>query len=558
LPRRGNTGRARPKADVVNRPRAERRIISTPAALERLAAGFDAMTGLLALMLGPTQGAILNARSAGSVESLGDAGTIARRVVEIPGRGRNTGAMMARHLAWRMHEQFGDGAATAAVLAQALVREAIPRIAAGADPMLIRGGLERALPVATAALAAEAMPASGPAVLAGVATSITGDRELGAILGEIVDLLGPTALSFEEYPVPFLDREYVEGALWRAHPATREMIPEGRREVVLDRALIMLVDQPLSAFEDVRAALELAIHPGERRPLLVIPARIDGQALATISANLARGTLQAVATRLSAAGPALGDDLGDIAALTGGQVLADLLGRPPRRVQRDDLGSARRVVLTRESLTIVGGDGQQRIVAERRSSLQRRLEGPGLPADEQKRLRERIARLTGGSAILKIGAHSKTDLARKRAQAGKAFTVLTGMAADGAVPGGGAAFLAAMPVVRTLRESCVNTGHEDGVDLLLVALAAPLLQLARNEGRVHPPAVLAEIQRLGCGHGFDVFSGEYVDMRERGILDSLRVTQGALRMAVSSAISVITTGVVVIPPAAKRTLPGPT
>jgi chaperonin GroEL len=528
-------------------------------ALERLAAGFDAMAGLLALTLGPTQGAILNARSAGSVELLSDAGTIARRVVEIPGRGRSTGAMMARHLAWRVHEQFGDGAATAAVLARAIVRGSVTRIAAGADPMLIRGGLERALPVATATLAAVALPADHPEVLAGVATSICGDRELGAILGEIVDLLGPTAvMTIEEYPVPFLDREYVEGSIWRAHPATRAMIPEGRREVVLDRPLIMLVHQPLSAFEDVRAALELAIQPGERRPLLVIPVKIDGPALATLSANLAQGTLKATAALLSVAGPALGDELGDVAALTGGQVLADLLGRPPRRVQRDDLGSARRAVLTGDSLTIIGGDGELRMVTERRASLQRRLENPGLPADEHKRLRGRIARLSGGSAILQIGAHSKTDLARQRAQAERAFTALAGVVADGVVPGGGMAFLAAIPAVRALRGSSALPGQEDGIDLLLAALEAPLLQLARNQGGVHPPAVLDEVRRLGCGHGFDVLSGEYVDMRERGILDSVRVTQGALQMAVSSAISVITTGVVVIPPVAKRKLPGST
>jgi chaperonin GroEL len=543
----------------VTRPRAERRILSAPDALDRLAAGFDGLTGLLALTLGPTQGAILNARSAGSVESLTDAGTIARRVVEIPGRGRNTGAMMARHLAWRMHERYGDGAATAAVLALAIVREAVKRITAGVDPMLIRGGLERALPVATAALAAQATPADSPEIMAGVATSITGDHELGAILGEIVDLLGPTAaLTFEEYQVPFLDREYVEGALWRAHPATREMIPERRREIVLDCPLIMLVDQPLSAFDDIRPALEWAIDPAERRPLLVIPAKIDGQALAALSANLVQGTMQAVAARLSAAGPALGDDLGDVAAITGGRVLAEVLGRPPRRMQRDALGSARRVVLSRESLTIVDGDGEQRCVAERQAALQRRLENAALSSDEQKRLRERVARFSGGSAILKLGAHSKTELARKRAQAEKAFTALTGVAVAGVVPGGGVAFLDAIPAVRVMRESCAMAGHVDGVDLLLDALEAPLLQLARNQARVHPPAVIAEVRRLGCGHGFDILTGEYVDMRERGILDSLRVTQGALQMAVSSAISVITTGVVVIPPAAKRTLPSAT
>src|SRR5215213_738423 len=378
------------------RQRVEPKTLFAPDAFVRLSEGFDQLASVMAATLGPTQGPILNALSSGSVELLSDAGTIARRVAELPHRGQNVGAMILRHLAWRMHEQFGDGAATAAVLSRAMVRQAGKRIAAGVDPMSIRGGLEQALPAALTALDAQSTPVDGPGVLEGVATGITGDPELGAVLGEIVDLLGSdAAITIEEFPVPYLDREYIAGAAWRAHPATRAMIAEGREEIVLENPLIMLVDQRLADVEDVRPALELAAQSTPRRPLLVISTRIDDQALATMTANQARGILNAIAAKLGSAGLPHTDDLGDIAALTGGSVLADVLGRPPRRTRGEDLGSARKVVLSRDTLTIAGGAGDATEVAGRSSRLRRAMANLTPGSLEWKRLQGRVARLSG-------------------------------------------------------------------------------------------------------------------------------------------------------------------
>jgi chaperonin GroEL len=487
------------------------------------------------------------------VERLSDAGTIARRVVELPGGAQNTGAMIARHLAWRMHEQFGDGAATATVFAGAMVREGLRRIAAGIDPVAIQTGLEQALPVALNALEAEATPVGGQEALAGIATGITGDPELGAVLGEIVDLLGrDAAMTIEEFPVPHLDREYVEGAAWRAHPAARAMIPEGKREVVVDNPLILLADQKLAAVEDVRPALEIAAQSNPRRPLLVVATKVADRALAMMSANLDRGALIAIAALLGSSGAAHADDLGDLAALTGATVLGDVLGRAPARLRAEELGSARKVTLSRDRLTIASGAGDPAAVVERSSMLRRGMATLAPNSEEFRRLQGRVARLSGGSVILRIGAHSGAELADRRAQAEKAFRVLTGALADGVVPGGGVAYLACLPAVRTLRESCIDPEQRHGVDLLLAGLEAPFSQLARNHGLMHPPLALDAVRRLGCGYGLDARSGEYVDMRERGILDSLRVTQGALELATSAAISTLTTGVVILPRAAKR------
>jgi chaperonin GroEL len=528
-------------------------ILFTPHALHRLTGGFDQLAAVMAVTLGPTQGPILNALSSGSVELVSDAGTVARRIVEVPDRGRNAGAMILRHLSWQMHERFGDGAATAAVLSRAMVDAGAARIAAGVDPASIARGLDLGLPAALAALSDMSTPANDQAILEATAAGITGDPELAAVLGEIVDLLGPdAAMTIEELPMPYLDREYVTGASWRARPAARAMIPDGRQEIVLENALIMLVDQRLTEFDDVRPALELAMRAPGQRPLVIIPAKIDDRALATVIANQARGSMQVVAALISSSGAAHSDDLGDMAVLTGGSVLGDILGRPPSRLRCEDLGSARRIAISRGSITIVEGAGESASISERSSLLRRRMAGLAPSAEEWKRLQSRVARLGGGNAILKIGAHSKPELAHRRQQAEKAFRVLTGMLADGVVPGGGVACLACVPAVEALHGQCAMPGEEHGVAIFLEALEAPFRQIVHNHGLVHPPLALDKARRLGCGYGFDVRDGTYGDMRQRGIVDSSHVTRGALRLATSAAQSLLTTGAVVLPRQAKR------
>lgn len=546
MPRHRTTNARPPRTDG-------RQIVFAPEALRRLAAGFDRLAALMAATLGPTQGPVLNARTSGSVELLTDAGAIARRVVELPGRCHNTGAMIGRHLAWQMHEQFGDGAATAAALARAMVREGVRRIEAGIDPALIRRGLDHALPAALAALETQAVPVTGQDALAAVATGITGDSELGAVLGEIVDVLGPAAaLTIEELPVPYLDREYVEGAYWRAHPAARSMIPDGQREVVLDNPLIMVADQDLHDAADVGAALDLAARAAGRRPLLIVPAQIGERALTTVTLNHARGTVTAIVALMNVAASARTDDFEDLAALTGGALLADARGKPPRRPRLEDLGEARRAVVTRSSLTVAGAAGDRDAVAERCATLQRRASELSPRDDDWQRFQGRIARLSGGIAILKIGARTGTELTHRRAQAEKAFRILSGLLAGGVVPGGGVAYLTCAQAVSASRATCSVPGAEHGVDLLATALGAPFTQIVRNHGLYHPPLALAEARRRGGKHGLDVLTGEYVDMQERGILDSLAVARGALQTATSAAISLLTTGVVVLPADAKR------
>jgi chaperonin GroEL len=536
-----------------NRRQRAQMIVFSPLALRRLAAGFDDLARAIAVTLGPCQGPILNAREDGSVEVLSDAGSIARRVVAVPDRCRNTGAMIMRNLVWQMHEQYGDGGATAAVLAQAIVREAMLRIGAGIDPVLIRGGLEHALPATIAQLDAQAMPLSRGNELSAVAANMTGDPELGAVLGEIIDILGlAAAVTIEEYPVPFLDREYVEGAYWRAHPATRSMIPEGQHEVVLDNPLVMLVDQEICEIQDVLPALELAACADEKRPLLIVAPKVADKVLEAVALNQSRGTVAVIVAVINSLGFALTTDLNDMAILAGGCVLAANKGAPPRFAKMEHFGSARRSVVSRDSLTIVSGGGESIAIEERTNEIKRQLTNASLTGKEREDLRKRLSRFNGGIAILKIGAHSKTELANRRSEAEKAFRALSGMVEDGVVPGGGVAFLNCRRAVCATRTTVTIPGQEHGVDVLAAALGGPFLQLVRNHGAVHPALALADAEQLGCGFGFDVLSGELVDMRERGVLDSVRVAKGALPAAVSGAISLLTTSVVILPTESKR------
>jgi chaperonin GroEL len=543
------------KRNAIQRPKPRRldrqKVVFAPQALHQLAAGFDELASLLALTLGPNQGPIFNAREDGSVELLTDAGSIARRVVEVPDRCRNTGAMILRNLAWGMHEQYGDGAATAAVLARAIVREAQKRIEAGVAPVHIRGGLEHALSVALLQLDAQSEPATGQGVLAAVAIGITGDRELGSVLGEIVDFLGPNAaVTIEEYPIPFLDREYVEGAYWRAHPAARAMIPESTSEIILERPQIMLADQPLDEIEDIQPALELAVD--DKRDLLIIAPKVGDEVAQTFGLNRSRGVLSATAIVLNSVGHALTEDLDDIAILTDGCVLADIKGLPPRRIQREHFGTSRRVIVTRESLTIVDGAGDSTLIAILKSELERRLSSLSPNENGIDALEQRLARMNGGIAILKIGARIGMDLAHTRAEAEKAFRVVKGMVTDGVVPGGGVAYLNCIPALTAARQMCSIPGEEHGVDVLASALSTPFRQIVRNHGGFNPELALAEVSGGECGRGLDVVTGQFIDMREQRLLDSSKVVRGSLQMAVSAAASLLTTSVVILPADSKR------
>lgn len=528
------------------------RVVKPPQSHTRLLCGFEQLAHLLALTLGPMQGTVVCGGASGPTEFLIDSGVIARRVVALQDRAEDTGAMLLRSMAWRMHEDYGDGAATAAVLALAMAREAMRMAAAGMNPMLLRRGIEQAAAVAARALDQQAIPASGQETLTRLAEQVSGYAQLSRILGEIFDLAGAnTALEIEEYAAPYLEHQYLDGGRWRARPAARLLMPADKAELILENPVVLVVNQKLERVEQVRAILEAVAGPLEKRPLLLVAPGISGDALTTLTINHTRGALTVAAAIVTSSGAQLRDDLYDAAALTGSTVLAAEVGSPPERAAPAHFGQARRVVLARDLLTIIGGGGaagRQNRISELRSRLTQHAPG----SEERERLQKQIARLTGGVGILKVGAYSTRERDQIKETARKAARVLETALVDGVVPGGGVAYLDCSTAVQAAIKSSRSGEDAAGMKVVARALEAPFCQLVQNSGHLSPMAALADVRRKGAGHGFDVRAGKIVSMAEAGILDSLAVLRGALLAAASAAVMAITTDVLVLRPDHRR------
>ncbi len=522
-------------------------VVDAPRSLALLYRGFDTLAAPLALTLGPTQGIVVNERNRHEVEILTDAYTIARRVIGLPARSDNLGAMMLRKMAIELHDHFGDGAATAAVMTRAMLHEGHKMITAGANPVPMLRGVSRAVQVVERALAKQAHPIAGQDKLIALASSVTGDQALGEILGQMFDVMGEQATVItQDMATPQLDHEYIKGGKWDGYIPSPLLVPEGDAGLVLHNPLIFLFDDDLKTLEQVQPALEQAMSTPGKPPLLLLARDIADAALATLITNHMRGVLTVGMLVLSSGRTHIHEDLSDIAVLTGGQVLSEITGKLPQQLQPEALGRAKHVVLTRASVVIADGAGDKQTIKQRIAEVRAELKHVSHAHDsEWDRLRVRLARLAGGIGVLKLGAYTERELALKKEQVQKALRALEAAYARGVLPGGGTALLACIPALREAREGCQHENETYGVAVVEAALKAPFLQLVRNSGKIHPPLALAEVQRLGPGYGFDVRQGDYVCMAERNILDSLSVTCGVLNAATSLAAMIMTTDTIV-------------
>jgi len=507
--------------------------------------GAGQLADLLGLTLGPAQGHVLLAKDGGSerFERLTDGATLARRIIALPGATEDVGAMLLRQLAWRMRQRVGDGSATAAVLAQAMLNEGRRFMAAGANPMLLRKGMELATHAAVQAIQAMAEPLTGPERMAALATAACGDPELGKIVGEIYDTLGPEGIvNIQEFIGPYLDREYIEGSRFRGTFTSRFFLTDEKHRLIqLVRPFIFISDWNLSSVAQVQPLLELVVRQGEGRPLLVVSASQDGAGLSALLANHQKGVLQCAGVTLRGVGDDLRAALDDLALLTGGRFIYREAAFDPKDLTLADLGQAERVEVDEDYVTIFQGAGDRKAVRRRVLALRGQL-GQAQEMDEAEKVRERLGRLGSGIAILKIGAVTPNERERRRAQAEEAVRVVAAGYRGGVVPGGGAAFLAAIPAARAVpAEGDVALG----VAIIARALEEPTRRIAANAG-VEPSVALARARAAGPACALEVHTGQVADMRSAGILDSSTVCATALEMATSMAAMVLITGAIVL------------
>ncbi|HET8847123.1 MAG TPA: TCP-1/cpn60 chaperonin family protein [Ktedonobacteraceae bacterium] len=524
-----------------------RALVSPPHAFALLSRGIETLAAPLALTLGPGKGVIINERTRKEIEILIDSSTIARRVIRLPDRRQNLGAMLLRNMALELHERFGDGVATATVMVRAMLQEAARRMAAGANPVILTRSIRRAVDAAQTSLAEQARPVTQLEELVALATSVTGNSELGEVLGQMFEVLGECATVItQDIPRPGLDHEYIRGGKWDGYIPARQIIPEGETGLILHNPLILLADEELTTGEQVQPILELALADPEKPPLLILARSISDAALAMLTANHVRGVLTIGMLVLSSGIGLVHNDLVDIAVLTGGQVHSEVTGMLVHNVQSQACGRAQRVILTENGVTIADGAGTARAVQQRiaevRAELRQVSRGENSNWDF---LRVRLARLAGGIGVLKLGAHTEQELELRKAQTNKALRVLESAYDGGVLPGGGVGFLACLPAINCLCARSQSNDELSGIAIVEAALKAPFLQIVRNHGEIHPPLALDNVLRLGPGYGFDALHGDYAVMEDRHILDCRTTAQGALESAASLAIMLMTTDTIV-------------
>ncbi|MBC7234480.1 MAG: chaperonin GroEL [Chloroflexi bacterium] len=505
--------------------------------------GFESMARLLAITLGPIGGNIANAREPkGEPELLYDAATIARRIIQLPDRAEDAGAMMMRHLVWNVREEVGDGSATTAVLARIIAREMQRMITAGANAMIMKRGIERATKVALQKLDEMSLPLEGEDRIAAVAKAAVGDPEIARLLGEMYDVLGPHAnIVIEPYIATFHDRTYHEGARFKGGYLSPYMVTDTvTRRAVLDDVYVVVADMAFESLESAQNVLEQVARAGGKNVLIVCK-RMSDKAIGLLVANNERGTIRSVAVNMKPVGDLRVGTVENQALLVGGRPLTDKSGMPPEDITIKDFGRADRIIATKEYYMIIGGRGDKTAIRERIQDLRERLRRTH-NAEEREMLRELLTHFSEGVGELRIGALTEQERKTLREVAEQAMKAVQAGMESGIVPGGGAAYLACIPAVEAIEAE----GDEAfGVQIVARALEEPMRCIAANAG-VHPPLVIAEARAKGPTYGYEVRQGKVVDMIQEGVVDPTLVVKRALQQAVSGAMMLLTTDALVL------------
>ncbi|HZQ37050.1 MAG TPA: chaperonin GroEL [Dehalococcoidia bacterium] len=510
-------------------------------ARESLRTGVDIVANTVRVTLGPKGRNVALGKKFGAPTITHDGVTVAKEI-EIKDRFVNLGVQITKEAASKTGDVAGDGTTTSTVLAQAIVHEGLKNIAAGANPMALKRGIEAATEAAVQALQEMATPVSGQEGLTQIATLASADPEIGEIVGEAMHRLTANGvITVDEGQGMRSEIEYVEGMSFDRGYVSPYLATETERQTAtLDEPYILITDKRISAVADIVPILEQVLRSGKKE-LLIVADDFDGDALATLIVNKQRGNLTAVAVKAPGFGDRQKDMLEDLAILTGGQVISEKVGRKMESVTLADLGSCRRAVITKEETTIIEGHGSREAVADRVKSLKAQAEDAGSDYDREK-LQERIAKLAGGAAVIHVGGTTETEMKERKMRVEDALHAARAAAEEGIIPGGGISLVHAAAALDKLD---LSGDEKTGAAIVKKALEAPLAQIAENAGREGGLVVSgvrkAQQQRSDPNIGFEVISGEYVDLIEAGIIDPLKVTRAALQNGASVAAILLTT-----------------
>jgi chaperonin GroEL len=506
------------------------------AALER---GVNALANAVKVTIGPKGRNVVLERSFGAPDIVNDGVAIAKEI-ELEDPFENVGAKLIQQVASKTKDSAGDGTTTATVLAQALVHEGLRNVAAGANPVGLRRGMERAAAQVVAGIAGRAQAVSGDAIRQVATVSAGNDDEIGRMIAEAMERVSADGvITVEESNSLATELEITEGmAFDRGYVSPYFITDQDRRECIFENGLILVTDRKISSIADLVPVLEAVSKAG--RALLIIAEDVDGEALATLVVNKNRGVLQVAAVKAPGFGDRRKASLQDIAILTGATVVSEDQAMTLDKVTLADLGSARRITITKDDTTIVASGDHQQAVADRVASIRRELERTDSDYDREK-LQERIAKLAGGVAVIKVGAPTETELKNRKLRIEDALNATRAAVEEGIVAGGGTTLLELAEGLGTLAAG-YQGDERTGVEIVQRALAAPLHQIAANAG-ANGAVVSAEILRQG--KGFNALTGQYDDLLAAGILDAAKVTRLALQDAVSIAALLITTEAVI-------------
>ncbi len=509
------------------------------ASRESLERGVNALADAVRVTIGPRGRNVVLEKKYGAPDIVNDGVTIARDI-ELEDPFENLGAKLIQQVASRTKDKAGDGTTTATVLAQAMVREGIRNVAAGASPVLLRRGMEKAVARVVEGIGSRSQAVAGDAIRQVATVSAGNDEEVGAMIAQAMEKVSADGvITVEESNSLATELEVTEGmAFDRGYSSPYFVTDQDRLECVYENALLLITDRKVSAIADLVPVLEAVARSG--RPLVILAEEVEGEALATLVVNKNRGVLQVAAVRAPGFGDRRKAMLEDIAILTGGTVVSEERAMTLDKVSLDQLGQVRRITITKDSTTLVAGEATHEAVRERVASIRRQLDGTDSDYDREK-LNERIAKLAGGVAVIKVGAPTETELRNRKLRIEDALNATRAAVEEGIIPGGGCTLLQLSEGLEELRLSC-SGDERTGVAIVQHALGEPLRQIAANAG-ADGTVVAAEV--VSRGQGYNAATGVYEDLLAAGIVDAAKVVRLALQDAASIASLLLTTEAVI-------------